>query len=68
MATVFHKNDYNFLCTVITTEYSSLFKRTIGNVADSNYVAVTISIYLLYTPAPTQCMCLPNLHSLPHKA
>lgn len=47
MTTLFHENDCNFLCAVIMTEYNSLFKRTAGAVADSNSVAVTMSIYQL---------------------
>lgn len=53
MTALFHENDCNFLCTVIMQECNSLFKRTAGTVADSNSVAVTISIYQSHTHTNT---------------
>lgn len=60
MTALFHENGCNFLCTVIMPECNSLFKRTAGTVADSNSVAVTISIYQSHTHT--------NMHTKPLSA
>lgn len=54
MTVLFHENDCNFLCTVIMTEYSSLFKRTAGTVAECISVDVTASIYCIHTNMHTK--------------
>lgn len=59
MTTLFHENGCNFLCTVIMTEYNSLFKRTAGTVADSNSAAAWNCVYLSISCTHKMCTYSP---------